>query len=507
MKIKTLLLASAAGYLSGAGLAYAEPVTIALFGAAFASTVAGALVSTALTIGLSYGASLLQKAWMPVQEKVGVTVDISTGDDIPVTAIMGRYATAGTRVYGGTFGNPGKTPNGYLVEVIELGNLPCTGLQSLWINEAPATLLTAEEHAVFGYPVEEFRRQKDYCWVKFFDGTQTTASSYLTSKFGSHPDRPFTPDMIGRGCPYAIVTSRFRESVHKGAPKCVFELGSVKLYDIRKDSTNGGSGSHRWDNPETWGPSTNPIVLAYNIIRGMYYGDEWFYGGQNLAAFRLPSSSWIAAANECGTIISLSGGGTEPAFRAGYQINGSERPLEAVAKIAKACNARIAEVGGIFKVLVGAPGSAVYSFTDDDILITDGQSFEPFPTLDDTVNAIEATYPEPQERWASKDAPARYDVSLEEADGNRRLPSSVAFEACPYPNQVQRLMEAMLKDARRFRQHSFHLPPDAYALEPNDVVSWTSERNGYSNKKFLVVSINGAATMNQLVWLKEIESV
>lgn len=506
MKIKTLLFASAAGYLASAVSAHAEPVTIALFGSAFASTLAGTIVSTALTIGLSYGVSLLEKAWAPKPEKVGVSVDISTGDDIPVNAIIGRYATAGTRVYGGTWGKVGKTPNAYLVDVIELGNLPCSGLQSLWINEAPATLLTGEAHPEFGYPVQEFRLDEgDFCWVQFFDGTQTSASSYLTSKFGSHPDRPFTADMIGRGCPYAIVTSRFKQSLHQGAPKCVFELGSVKLYDIRKDSTNGGSGSHRWDNPATWEPSTNPVVLVYNIIRGMYYGDEWFYGGQNLAAFRLPSSSAIAAANECDVSVSLSTGGSEAAFRAGYQIVGSERPLDAVAKIAKVCNMRVAEVGGIFKILVGAPGSAVYSFTDDDILITEGQSYAPFPTLDDTVNGIEATYPEPSERWASKDAPARYDAAFEAADGNRRLPTSVTFEACPYPNQVQRLMEAMLRDARRFRQHQFHLPPDAYALEPNDVVSWTSARNGYSSKKFLVISITGSATMNQLVTLKEVD--
>ncbi|TXR46351.1 hypothetical protein [Phyllobacterium endophyticum] len=62
-------------------------------------------------------------------------------------------------------------------------------------------------------------------------------------------------------------------------------------YDIRRDSTNGGSGAHRWDNPATWEPSDNPVVLIYNIIRGIYYGTEWVYGGQNLPAYRLPASN------------------------------------------------------------------------------------------------------------------------------------------------------------------------------------------------------------------------
>ncbi|WP_187277123.1 phage tail protein [Phyllobacterium endophyticum] len=171
-----------------------------------------------------------------------------------------------------------------------------------------------------------------------------------------------------------------------------------------------------------------------------------------------------------------------------------------------ACNGRIAEVGGIFKILVVAPGAAVYSFSDDDILVAKGQNFTPFPGLDATYNGIEATYPEPLEKWATKDAPARYSAALESQDGNRRLASGVTFEAVPFPVQVQRLMKLLIEEDRRFRVHSFYLPPDAWTLEPNDVVSWSSVRNGYINKKFLVVRIDGERSFNQLVVLKEIDA-
>ncbi|MFC3163050.1 phage tail protein [Ciceribacter thiooxidans] len=390
--------------------------------------------------------------------------------------------------------------------MIELGNLPCAGLNAVFVNGEKVTLLTAEAHASYGYPVSEYRKGgKDYLWIKFYDGTQTTADAYLTEKFSTDPDRPWSASMIGRGCPYAIVTARFNKDLHKSVPTCVFELQSIPLYDIRKDSTNGGSGLHRWDNPSTWEPSVNPVVQAYNVIRGIYYAGEWFYGGQNVNVNRLPSSAWIAAAQECGHIISLSGGGTEPAYRSSYQIQGNETGIDAVRELAKAANMRLAEVGGVFKPLVGAPGSAVYSFTDDDILVTEGQSLEPFPSLDETINGIEASYPEPSEVWASKTAPARYDATLEAADGDRRLLTNVDFKACPFANQVQRLMVAILNDARKFRVHQFFLPPDAYPLEPNDVVSWTSDRNGYANKKFLVEAIVGRPTINQLVTLREID--
>jgi hypothetical protein len=71
--------------------------------------------------------------------------------------------------------------------------------------------------------------------------------------------------------------------------------------------------------------------------------------------------------------------------------------------------------------------------------------------------------------------------------------------------QVQRLLKTAVEDARRFRQHQFYLPPDAWLLEPNDVLSWSSNRNNYDEKKFLVTSITGGSNFLQLVNLKEID--
>lgn len=507
MRLKQFLALTTAITLVGAGSAHAAPLAAAIPAVLGLTGIAASLVQVAVGVAISYGASLLQRASQKKSSSAtGVNVEISVGEDQPVSAIIGRYATAGRRKYAGSWGKVSKTPNAYFVDVIELANLPVSGLNAIWVNDEQVTLLTGEFDAEKGWPVAQYRVDgTDYLWIKFHDGTQAIADGYLLAKFGGDASRPFLSSMIGRGCAYAIVTARYNTDLHSSIPSCLFDLSGIKLYDLRKDSTNGGAGAHRWGNPATWEPSSNPAVMTYNIIRGLKYEGVWFYGGQDLPAYRLPSSAWIAGANECDAAVALSGGSSEPAYRAGYEITGDEEPIEAARKIAKAANMRLAEVGGLFKPLVGSPGSAVFAFSDDDVVITEGQSFTPFPTLDQTVNAVEATYPEPAERWGSKDAPALYSDTLEMADGNRRLPTSVTLEACPYANQVQRIMRAMLNEERRFRTHQFYLPPDAYALEPNDVVSWTSTRNGYANKKFLVVMVSGAATFCQLVTLKEID--
>ncbi|MGY5805357.1 phage tail protein [Rhizobium sp. LEGMi12c] len=507
-----ILLLNVLSFWLMADAAHADPISaaIAVIGNFLGSISIGKLI---LTVAINIGLSLVEKALAKKDkpQPAGTKLEISMGDDHAMSFIIGSYATAGKRKYAGTWGDDGKTPNAYFTDVIEIGSLPNRagerGLTSVWIDDQKVGVLWDEPHPDGrGFPVLQYRvKNKDYLWIKFLDGTQTGPDAFLTAKFGTHAERPWKSTMIGRGCQVVILTSRYNTDLFKGVPAGLFEPHPLPLYDIRKDSSVGGNGGHRWADPSTWEPSTNPAVMIYNLARGVYYGSEWVYGGQNIGAFYLPATNWMAAANACDASVPLDGGGSEPAFRAGYDVQCDQEPLDAVSELLKGCNGRIAEVGGIFKMLVGTPGAAVYSFTDDDIIVTEEQDFQPFPSLSATYNAIEATYPEPAEKWATKDAPGRYDADLEAQDGNRRLPAQVQLLAVPFANQVQRIGLAMIQDYRRFRVHQVSLPPDAYPLEPNDVVSWSSVRNGYEEKKFLVVKVEPQPNFLIVVTLKEVD--
>ncbi|ENN87816.1 hypothetical protein RHSP_47694 [Rhizobium freirei PRF 81] len=472
----------------------------------------GIIGKLALTVAINVGLSLIEKAMAKKdQQPAGTKLEISMGDDHAMSFIIGSYATAGKRKYAGTWGEDGKTPNAYFTDVIEIGSLPnfggARGLTSVWIDDQKVGVLWEEPHPDGrGYPVLQYRvKGKDYLWIKFLDGTQTSPDPFLMAKFGSQAERPWRSTMIGRGCQIVILTSRYNTDLFSGVPSGLFEPHPLSLYDIRKDSSMGGHGAHRWDDRSTWERSSNPAVMIYNLARGVYYASEWVYGGQNIGAFCLPAANWMAAANACDAVVGLGDGNSEPAFRAGYDVQCDREPLDAITELLKGCNGRMAEVGGIFKMLVGAPGGAVYSFTDDDIVVTEEQDFQPFPSLSATYNAIEATYPEPAEKWTTKDAPGRYNADLEAQDGYRRLPAQVQLLAVPFANQVQRVGLAMIQDYRRFRVHQVSLPPDAYPLEPNDVVSWSSARNGYDEKKFLVVKVEPQPNFLIVVTLKEID--
>src|SRR5690606_29089824 len=123
------------------------------------------------------------------------------GGDNPLSFIVGTYATAGTLEYVNTWGREGKTPNAYLTMVISLSDLPVTALRPrLWVNGEACTIDFSDTSYEQGFPVQEFLTDGDnnHLWVKFYDGTQTSADSFLLSKFGGDAERPWQADMIGR---------------------------------------------------------------------------------------------------------------------------------------------------------------------------------------------------------------------------------------------------------------------------------------------------------------------
>lgn len=462
------------------------------------------LAGFAVRVVLSLGFSALARALTPTPKPPGITTETTqTGGTDPQAFILGRYATGGQLVTPPmTHGSAGKTPNAYLTYVIAVSDAPGATLSRLLIDGEVATI-GSPAHPDYGLPLT-FKGYTGWGWVKWYDGTQTVADPMLLAKYGTHPERPWTADMVGTGTAYAIVTFRFNRTLYKSFPAVRFEVDGIPLYDPRQDPSMGGTGSQSWGNPATWTQTDNPAVMAYNILRGIALpgGDTW---GGGWTATDLPLPEWFAAMNACAAPVALSGGGTEPAYRAGYEVAVDDEPADVLEELLKTCAGRMADVGGTIKIAVGAPGLPVMAITDEDIVVTDEQSHALFPSLAQTHNGVHATFPDPASLWESRDAPPRYDAAAEAEDG-RRLVATVALPACPYAGQVQRLMQAWVNEERRFRRHQFVLPPDATKLEPHDVISWTSVRNGYSAKLFEVVQIaHDPVSLLQLVSLREVD--
>lgn len=492
----------------------------------------GSVVATAVShIAIGAGMSLLQthmtkKAMARGTKSEGVKFSTQMGDTAPLSIVVGDYATSGKRKYIGSWGKSTR----YITEVIEVSAMP-QGLAKVWVNDelgtwhsnkrwaipssaSPSSIKDQEEVDTLpagaldlGRPLSNLRDDGNRIYVKFLDGNQTVADPFLVWAFGSDPDYPWTGNMVGKGKSYAIVTTRYDSDTLTSYPSFLWEPAPLPMYDPRKDSSTGGTGAHRWGNRSTYEPSRNPMVIAYNVARGIYYGTEHVFGGQNLAAWRLPRAAWVAAMNACDATVNTASG-TEPAYRAGMEIelDGSVTAIEVLEELALSSNAKFSVSGGALKPVVGVPLAAALFFTDENILVDEGQSFQPFKAMGDSYNAISSTYPSRVEKWSNKETPEYIDTNALAVDGGRYRSVTIGFPAVPHPEQVQRLQMAQLKDYRRERHHSFSMPPRASTLEPAvDAISWTSVENGYIAKRFIIESSTKGMDLRTQVTMREVD--
>lgn len=452
---------------------------------ALAATQVGSLIlSTVARVALSYALSKILAPDLDAeaqQTDPGLrTKTTLTGGVNPSSLIMGYYCTAGVWVCAPYWhGVSGGTPNAYITYIIELADLPIGSLDSL-IIDGQYVPIGPGSHASYGTKLGGKFENK--AWVKFYNGLQTAADPMLLAKYGTFPRRPWKSDMIGLGVPYMILTFKRDANVMPDWPQ-VRAVVTGRWYDPRKDSSVGGSGPQRWADQSTWGWTTNNIVLAYNVARGINFPDGSHWGGR-YSAEELPLDNWFAGMNACDQPVAKADGGTEPRYQAGREIFVTDEPAAVFEELLRGCDARIADIGGTLKVRVGGPALPVYFFTDKDIVISRSQSYDPYPSMDEVYNAVHATYPSPGNLWEDTEAPPRLSPAYEAADGGERRPLRTAFPATPFKLQVQRLQTALLKRGRLMRTISAVLLPEAAKLEPLDTVSWTSERNFWTGKGF-----------------------
>jgi hypothetical protein len=486
--------------------------TTFLAGTFFATTLGTSILAAGLgiaaSIGLNYVAQALSGTEAEPADKssFGTEGTLVAGGAIPRSFGIGTHVSAGSLTYANYWGYSGETPNAYLTQVIAVSDMPREQLLEVWIQGEKCTL-SGRVDPTKGTAVDQYYKDGvDHLWIKYYNGTQTTADPFLYTIVSS-ADRPYSIDRVGTGICYVIATALVEEKLFSGFPTFKFVLSGIPLYDPSKDSTNGGSGSHRYSDPSTWGGDGDqlPAVQAYNILRGIRYNGAWLYGLQNMTgAARLPAANWNAQIAKCRDLI-VGESGPEPTYRAGGQINVDARPADAIEALLTACQGRLSEIGGFYKIHLGAPDTPTFAWTDADLLSSEQQVYRPFFGLADSVNGIQGTYPDPAQGWETATAPALYRTDLEVRDGNRRLMANPQFAFVPYRAQVQRLQKSGIEEAQRARTHVLPLPPAYWVVEPGDIGTWNSFRNGYVDKLFRVDSAVDRSNLDVVLNVTEVD--
>lgn len=476
------------------------------FASVTAAGVKSFLLQTVASMALSAAASALAPKPDMSAQGGGITTNVTTaGSANPRSFVLGRYATAGFALAAPYTFAINDNDNKYLTYIIDISDAPITGIDTYYVDGKPYTVVADDSELGDKLSGE----LNGHAWVRFHDGNQTQADTMLQTAFHDCKDRPINNTFIMSGVAYSVMTFKYDNDDPKyaGQPQVKFQVRGMKLYDPRKDSSIGGNGSHRWGQPNTYEFTTNPIVMIYNILRGITLapGHVW---GLNVKANSLPLNFWFAAANVCDQAGNDPNAdawyGDKKRYQAGIEVGVDQQPLSVIEELLKSCSGSICEYGGQYIVTAGSPEVPVAHINDDIILADQPLEYQVSQGLANRYNGIIAGYPDPRKLWEENDAVPLFRPDLEAQDGGRRLVATAKFPAVPYPSQVRRLMRESVADYRRQRQHSIVLPPSYLNLKPTQCITWTSPTNGYDSKLFMVVAKTvDPQTLQVAVALKE----
>lgn len=480
-----------------------------------AAIVVGAFTGQAWLIGIGVSLEIGALSPKPKETPIGGSADQVSYDPTESRKLAVGFAwTMGSFVdefshdflpWGG--GNQGK--NRVTEFVRALYDYECDSLFQVWNGTSLLTLGT--EDAALGYPVQEYiSNGKCHLYIKFHRGTwDQSADAHLIAVSGGR----YSSTDQGVGVCYARITMvsalDSNDQVWAGGePQLKFVVKGARLYNPAKDTSVGGSGSHRWDDPTTYEWDDNEPLIRYNVIRGFFLGNgKKFYGvGASHEEARFDDAvAAIACANED---VALKAGGTQKRYRAGGTIEVSVAPRDTIKSLAEASAGRTVTVAGQYRIFVGAFNAPVLPFSDADCLPQADYEDEPKRPGDSLVNAIYGSYTEPSEGFVVKSLPVRRsssDIEEDGAIGERAQTLQPGFIQDFY--QGQRVQEILRRKARRQITATRTLRPIYYEAEPGDGLAWSSDRLGYSSKSFYLNNQTIDQKINVTVYLEEDDAV
>ncbi len=449
-------------------------------------SIGGAMLSLGLSMGLQAVASLFAKT--PKTVPGAVTATLQIGGDIPRQVVFGSLGIKGQLVYSHTYG----PSNSFLQMVIVLSDGWCGPITKIRVDDKikQASDNTMQPVASVGSEVSRFHivgagtayDNDEGGWVpsitvEYYDGRPgQTANARLVS----HSAGRITSADRFAGMSYVIVTLRQHAGNFDAIPDLTFEFEGYRCYDPRKDSTAGGAGAHRRNDPATWEPSGNPSVQIYNYLIGITAENETFMG-LDVQPYDLIDALWSAAANICDEAVTLDAGGTEPRYRAAHLITAQDNDHRAaIAPLLQAMSGYLVERSGAFGVIAGAAQMPVATITDDDLVIDRGVTWSASRSRTQRTNEVHGQFLDPA-TWQANSYPAIVSQSALDADGER-LAVSLDFAAVTSVTQAQRIARARLRETRREATASITVWPKFCWLEAGDWIDWNSTLYGGSRR-------------------------
>lgn len=393
------------------------PPAVAVVAAGAAAGIATSSIAIGVAVGL--GTLALQESLKPELPKMGESADqaqrMITSAISPRRGIYGEVVVSGTMV---AYGKLNDYESSNHVVALALAGHQCDSAELFEVNDKLPSATNATSTVYLG--------------------DQTSADQTLLTAI---PE--WTINHIGYNITYAVVTVPVdSETLPSGLNKVTFKVKGRRIYDPRKDSTVGGSGSHRAEDPTTWEWSDNPILCALDYMR--------FFGYKPLAINRFNLAEIMTEADRCDELVSYTADDGSQQMEKRFTCNGyfnfDEESGSVLQRILSSCMGKPYRRSGRISIKAGGySGIPTITLTDKD-LVGDVQ-YRPFAPVRERCNAVRATYLEPDAGYTKTEAPVVKNETYRAEDGNY-LETSLSLDFTTKSTESQRLQKLYMERKR-----------------------------------------------------------
>ncbi len=476
-----------------AAIAGAIGTAVATTGAFIASL--GVLGQALVGIGLNIGLNALANAFVKKPAATGgAQITLQSGDAVARSCNFGKVAVAGTLVYWNTYG----ASNKFLEQAVVLGDGWNQSLEGVIIDgilaELTAAAITGNEIAAFtvnNTSANITNGLVDYgtnIKVRFYDGRpgQLADTAFVTN---SNPAGRWVSNNKFTGMCWLAIEMTYDDKIFGGSvPSFVWITKGLRLYDLRKDSSVGGSGAHRWNDTSTWEWSENPAIARYNYQRGIFINGQKVCG-QGVAVIDLIADLYTAAANVCDEVVTKNVG-SEARYTIALVATDDVQYADALTQFDLSMAGFAVERQGSFGPLVGAAQSSVDTITDDDLVIDEPKTWTAKRSRKDLFNAVYGQFLDPSINYQMNSYPPLLVPDFETEDGERLVKSGSDLPAVTSVTQALRIQTIRLDQIREQVTANISLGFNKIWYEAGDWITWNSAKHGTLTYMIMSRTIN-----------------
>ncbi len=409
----------------------------------------------------------------------GLETKMQFRSDMPRRLIYGKTKVSGVVAFAGVSG----TGNKYLHLVVALGQGELNSITNVFIDETDLSLTQdgsdSSSHARFvagsGNKYENLVRVK-----KHLGSDSQSADADLVSEVSE-----WTTSHRLRGVGYIYIRLEYDQDKLPQIPNISCIVEGRKVYDPRLDSTNGGSGSHRYATSSTWAYSRNPSLCIRDFLINTY--------GLGALNSEMNDTRFAEMANSCDANVTInSNGDTQKRYTMDGMIPLDQSPVSIMESMLVCCAGSIAYTQGKYELQVGVAIANSRSHTLNETHLRDNVTIQTDGGKNNRINAVRGTFLDEDNFYLSTDFSPYRDSTYESEDGEA-LYGDVNFQFVKNNIRAQRLAKIMVERNRQSLSLTLPCNLNAFPVSVNDKVTLSLDRDGafsnetiFNGKEFMV---------------------